>query len=171
MPRLSALTRHPHDCRLRPRPIRVRSPPAHRRLQLVAASCLLIAAKYEERYSPAVFELVFLCDGLYSRGDFISPESDVLAAIQLRLTRIDGCFIARLKVFGCDVGPDFCEAIDFVARAALLSPFLTFADPDRVADAIIDVVVNTAETADDFAEKEIKVELLTVLDESAHVFD
>jgi hypothetical protein len=141
------------------------------RLQLVSASCLLIAAKYEERYSPAVSELVFLCDGLYSRGDFIATESDVLAAIQSRVARTGGRFIARLKVFGCDVSPDFCEAIDFVARAALLSPVLTFANADRVADAIIDVVVNTAETADDFAEKEIKVELLDVLDESTNVFD
>jgi hypothetical protein len=145
--------------------------PAIGRLQLLAGCCLLIAAKYEERYSPAVSELVFLCDGLYSREDFIATESDVLAAIQFRVTRIGGRFVGRLKIFGCDVSPDFCEAIDFVARAALLSPVLSFANPERVAGAIIDVVVNTAETADDFAEKEIKGELLDVLDESSQVFD
>jgi hypothetical protein len=141
------------------------------RLQLLAGVCLFIAAKFNERYYPALSELVFLSDGLYKTEDFLRMQDEVLSAVGYRVTMNDARLLARLKVFGQSVAPDFCEAIDFVARASLLEPALTFAPADRLADAIIDTVVNTTGESEGFTEHSIKSQLLDVLEESAEVFD
>jgi hypothetical protein len=130
-----------------------------------------VAAKYNERYHPALSELVFLSDGLYSTADFLAMQDEVLAAVQYRLTKSDARFIARLKVFGQPVAPDFCDAIDFVSRASLLAPGPTFASAGRLADAVIDTIVNTAGEGEGFTEHALKSELFEVLEESADVFD
>jgi hypothetical protein len=141
------------------------------RLQLLAGTCLYLAAKYHERYHPALSEFVFLSDGLYTFNDFLAMQDEVLSVVQYRLTRNDGRFIARLKVFGKVVAPDFCEAIDFVARASLLAPGLTFSSVGRLGDAIIETIVNTSGSSEGFTEHAIKSQLLEVLEDSPEVFD
>jgi cyclin B len=56
------------------------------KLQLLGATALLLASKYEEIYPFAVSELVFLCDGTYSKEDFIAFETHVLQALGYKIT-------------------------------------------------------------------------------------
>jgi hypothetical protein len=144
--------------------------PSVSRLQLLAGACLFVASKYHERYHPALSELVFLCDGLYTTDDFLAMQDDLLNAVQYRVTGNEARLVARLKVFGRSISPDFCEAIDFVARAGLLSPDLTFASTGRLADAVLDTIVDAGGSCTDSAEHALKCELLEALEESADVF-
>lgn len=53
--------------------------------QLVAATCLFIAAKYEEIYPPAIEDYVYICAETYSKKDFIGMESMILAEVGFNL--------------------------------------------------------------------------------------
>lgn len=55
-------------------------------LQLLGCACMLIAAKYEEMYAPAVDEFVFISDETYSRESILSMECRVLRALKFNLT-------------------------------------------------------------------------------------
>ncbi|OHT15306.1 cyclin B [Tritrichomonas foetus] len=131
-------------------------------LQLLAASCILIAAKYEERFFPAASEILYLCDGLYNRSDLIRMQNQVLSIVQHRITRpSDARFAARLKIANVmytgevEVEPLFCRSIDFVFRAALRSSFLSLSPPNKLAKALVDTArgENEEESEMDFEEK------------------
>uniref|UniRef100_A0A915A6K6 G2/mitotic-specific cyclin-B3 n=1 Tax=Parascaris univalens TaxID=6257 RepID=A0A915A6K6_PARUN len=50
-------------------------------LQLVAASALLIASKFEERWPPLIEDLVDLCDEAFTRDDLRAMERRMLQAV------------------------------------------------------------------------------------------
>uniref|UniRef100_F1KW10 G2/mitotic-specific cyclin-B3 n=1 Tax=Ascaris suum TaxID=6253 RepID=F1KW10_ASCSU len=50
-------------------------------LQLIAASALLIASKFEERWPPLIEDLVDLCDGAFTRDDLRAMERKMLQAV------------------------------------------------------------------------------------------
>eukprot|EP00978_Attheya_sp_CCMP212_P023276 scaffold70918_cov41-Attheya_sp.AAC.1 len=56
------------------------------KLQLLGATALLLASKYEEIFPFAVRELVFLCDGAYSKEVFIAFETHVLQVLGYKIT-------------------------------------------------------------------------------------
>ena len=49
-------------------------------------ACMLVAAKYEEMYAPAVDEFVFISDETYSRESILAMECRVLRALKFNLT-------------------------------------------------------------------------------------
>lgn len=52
------------------------------KLQLLGATCLFIAAKYEETYEvPELSDLVNLCAKAFSKEDFTEMEAQVLKAL------------------------------------------------------------------------------------------
>nr|XP_023026921.1 G2/mitotic-specific cyclin-B-like [Leptinotarsa decemlineata] len=53
--------------------------------QLVGASALLVAAKYERTYIPRVYEFKFLCASLYSSAQILHMEKDILKKLDFRL--------------------------------------------------------------------------------------
>ncbi|XP_023026201.2 G2/mitotic-specific cyclin-B2-like [Leptinotarsa decemlineata] len=55
--------------------------------QLVGASALLIAAKYEEYRSPCLSDLKFLCGNVYSERKFLQMERDILNKLDFGLGR------------------------------------------------------------------------------------
>ncbi|XP_072014306.1 G2/mitotic-specific cyclin-B-like [Amphiura filiformis] len=55
------------------------------RFQLVGVGCLLLAAKYEERFAPEVALLVYLTDNSYTRQDIINMEGLVWKTLNFDL--------------------------------------------------------------------------------------
>lgn len=53
--------------------------------QLVAASSLFIAAKYEEIYPPALEDFVYICADTYNKADIIEMESLILDELEFAL--------------------------------------------------------------------------------------
>jgi len=61
--------------------------PVHRQtLQLVGITCLLIAAKYEEIFSPLIDDFVDITDNTYTRSEILRTELLILNALKFRLT-------------------------------------------------------------------------------------
>ena len=55
------------------------------KLQLVGATALLIAAKYEEVDSPTLNEMVFMVDGAYSQDEIVKAERFMLNLLEFEL--------------------------------------------------------------------------------------
>ncbi len=55
-------------------------------LQLVGIASILIAAKYEEIYAPAVKDLVFVSARAYTREDILAMECTILKALKFEIT-------------------------------------------------------------------------------------
>ncbi|XP_014615109.1 PREDICTED: G2/mitotic-specific cyclin-B3 [Polistes canadensis] len=54
-------------------------------LQLLGASSLFIASKYDERIPPMVEDFLYICDGAYSQGELIKMEISVLKVVDFDL--------------------------------------------------------------------------------------
>lgn len=54
-------------------------------VQLVGATALFIASKYDERYPPVAEDFVFICDDAYSRQQFMDREMHMLRVIDFDL--------------------------------------------------------------------------------------
>ncbi|CAM9268661.1 unnamed protein product, partial [Phaeothamnion confervicola] len=86
----------------------------HPRLQLLGCACILLAAKYEEIYTPSVNDLVYISDNTYAREDMLAMERRVAAALGFRLTCVTpASFAAR-----------FCAAARSMPREASLVRYL-----------------------------------------------
>lgn len=53
--------------------------------QLVATTCLFIAAKYEEIYPPSLDDFVYICADTYGKNDIIDMESMILIDLKFGL--------------------------------------------------------------------------------------
>jgi len=62
-------------------------PVARRFLQLVGVTSLLIAAKFEEVYPPAINEFVYVTDKAYSKEDVIKMEVAILGALDFKICK------------------------------------------------------------------------------------
>jgi len=58
---------------------------AQRYLQLVGATALLIAAKYEEVYPPQIKDFVYVTDKAYTREDILKMEVAILTALHFKI--------------------------------------------------------------------------------------
>lgn len=72
------------------------------KLQLVGVTCMLLAAKYEEIYPPAIDDFVYITDNTYNKSQVLKMEHIIL------------------KVLGFDMGA--CTALTFLFR--FLAPFV-----------------------------------------------
>merc|ERR1711933_25724 len=67
------------------------------KLQLVGASAILIASKYEEIYAPHIDELVYITDNTYQRGDLLAMEWQVLDTLMYDVSQPTPCtFLPRI---------------------------------------------------------------------------
>lgn len=55
------------------------------KFQLLGATCLFVAAKYDERIPPAIDDFLYICDDAYQKRDFIVMEIDVLKRVNFFL--------------------------------------------------------------------------------------
>jgi len=58
------------------------------KLQLVGITCMLIAAKYEEIYPPAIDEFVYISDSTYTKEEVLAMESFFLTSVKFGLTNV-----------------------------------------------------------------------------------
>ena len=63
-------------------------------LQLIASSCLSIACKYEEIFSPEIKDFVYITDSSYSKEEILAKELDILKNLKFGVT-----FPSCLKFF------------------------------------------------------------------------
>lgn len=55
------------------------------KFQLLGATCLFAASKYDERIPPAIEDFLYICDDAYKRRDLILMEMDVLKKVNFFL--------------------------------------------------------------------------------------
>ena len=56
------------------------------KLQLIGVTCMLIACKYEEIYSPEVFDFVYITENSYEKKDIIELELEILILLDFNVT-------------------------------------------------------------------------------------
>ena len=56
------------------------------KLQLIGVTCMLIACKYEEIYSPEVFDFVYITENSYEKKDIINLELEILVLLEFNVT-------------------------------------------------------------------------------------
>ena len=56
------------------------------KLQLIGVTCMLIACKYEEIYSPEVFDFVYITENSYEKKDIIDLELEILILLDFNVT-------------------------------------------------------------------------------------
>ena len=56
------------------------------KLQLIGVTCMLIACKYEEIYSPEVFDFVYITENSYEKKDIINLELEILTMLEFNVT-------------------------------------------------------------------------------------
>ena len=56
------------------------------KLQLIGVTCMLIACKYEEIYSPEVFDFVYITENSYEKKDIINLEIEILSMLEFNVT-------------------------------------------------------------------------------------
>lgn len=56
------------------------------KLQLIGVTCMLIACKYEEIYSPEVFDFVYITENSYDKKDIIDLELEILTLLDFNVT-------------------------------------------------------------------------------------
>ena len=56
------------------------------KLQLIGVTCMLIACKYEEIYSPEVFDFVYITENSYEKKDIIDLELEILTLLDFNVT-------------------------------------------------------------------------------------
>lgn len=77
-------------------------------LQLVSATSLWIACKYEEVYTNALEDFVRVCDGAYTKDDFFCMERDIVKALEFELQvqtphtqkKYESCAAFVLSIYG-----------------------------------------------------------------------
>lgn len=56
------------------------------KLQLLGVTCMLISCKYEEIYSPEVFDFVYITENSYEKKDIIDMEMEILIMLEFNVT-------------------------------------------------------------------------------------
>ena len=70
------------------------------KLQLIGVTCMLIACKYEEIYSPEIFDFVYITENSYEKKDIIELELEILTLLDFNIiTLIAFVFISFLSYF------------------------------------------------------------------------
>jgi G2/mitotic-specific cyclin-B, other len=77
---------------------------ARNQLQLVGATCLLLAAKYEDVFAPEIKEVVQICDKTYKKEEVLAMEVKVLNVLNFEVTQPSSLlFLLRLvKIHNCE---------------------------------------------------------------------
>lgn len=58
-----------------------------KRLQLVGAGAMFVAAKYEEMFAPEVGDFVYICDNAYLKGEILRMEEAIVRALNFNFSR------------------------------------------------------------------------------------
>jgi len=114
-----------------------RQPVSKDKFQLVGATALFIASKYEDIYHIDIDGLIKLCADIYTRDDFLMMESVMLSALEYNLTVVTSWpFIERfVRCADCSEKGQLM-AYYFSELAFLDEKFLQY-EPSRIASSCI----------------------------------
>ncbi|EAY18968.1 Cyclin, N-terminal domain containing protein [Trichomonas vaginalis G3] len=110
--------------------------------QLLAATSLYTATKYNETNYPALSEFIYLCDGLYSRSNFIEMEHNILKFCHYSLSLISYTTVAYAMIAKDNPPEDFVDYLINFSRKTLLTKGITLMKPTEVAKSILDLMEN-----------------------------
>jgi|GEM_PF-2485632 len=106
-------------------------------LQLLGCACLLVAAKYEEQFSPRVDELVAVTDNSYTKKQILHMEFKVLAVLKYQLTMPTAKTFSRRFQRSARVKTTEKFLCDFFTELCLLEYDLIVCPPDHIAAACL----------------------------------
>ena len=129
------------------------------KLQLIGVTCMLIACKYEEIYSPEVFDFVYITENSYEKKDIIELEMEILTLLDFNVT------VPTSNSFYEIISSLLCFSIqEFYLGKYLLEMFLLDYrslkyKPSEIANTVCFIIVNHRRNND-----------ITYLNESANDF-
>lgn len=110
-------------------------------LQLVGVTCLFIACKYEEIYSPELKDFVYVTDNAYNKNQMLEMEGNILTALDFRLCSTSPLrFYERLQQFWGNYNNKMDFLAQYVLELALLDLNSYVYTPSVMAAAVIYLV-------------------------------
>ena len=108
--------------------------------QLICATSLFLASKYEETFYPALSEFIYLCDGLYSKNDFLEMEKTILDLMGFRLTRMNFHTYTKFSIFSYKPPERYIKVVDFIAEKLLGIKGICQRDQRKVSQLMINII-------------------------------
>ena len=131
--------------------------------QLVCATSLFLASKYEETYYPALSEFIYLCDGLYTKNEFLEMEKTILQLMGFRLTRMNYHSFTKFSICSYKPPEVFIKVVDFVAEKLLGVKGICQRDQQKVSKLMLNIIDKGF--SDDSMNDEQSIEMRILKDE------
>ena len=107
------------------------------KFQLLGATCLFVAAKYDERIPPAIDDFLYICDDAYQKKDFIVMEIDVLKRVNFFLGfPLSYRFLRRIARCSC-VPMETLTLARYILETSLMEYDLIFEKDSKMAAAAL----------------------------------
>lgn len=128
--------------------------------QLVAATSLLTASKYQSTYYPALSEFVYLCDGLYDKFDFIEMEVEILKCVHYSLSTVHFPTVAVSMISKYGPPEEYLSGFLEFSKKVLVTKGLTLMQPYTIAMALLEIMENGFSVSNDDPLKQIKTNII-----------
>jgi len=116
-------------------------PPVPRsEVQLVGVGCLLLASKLEETHFPDLIELLYLCDGIYTREQLLEMESIILKTLNHTLHMPTVLSFLKVILVDFPLPPSAHALCLYLAEQGLLDYDLASVPPSLLACTIYSYV-------------------------------
>lgn len=109
------------------------------RLQLYASTCVFIASKYEETYFISVNELVYLCDGLYKKNDFLECEMIILRVLEYKIFVSNPYSLSYSLLNFMGIRVDNVDKLDKIFFSVLKVKRIQYYSVSNLANAILEI--------------------------------
>ena len=129
------------------------------KLQLIGVTCMLISCKYEEIYSPEVFDFVYITENSYEKKDIIDLEMEILTLLDFNITvPTSNSFYEIITSILCFSTQEFFLG-KYLLEMFLIDYRSLKYNPSEIANTICFIIVNHRKNND-----------ITYLNESANDF-
>ena len=129
------------------------------KLQLIGVTCMLISCKYEEIYSPEVFDFIYITENSYEKKDIIDLEMEILTLLDFNITvPTSNSFYEIISSLLCFSTQEFYLG-KYLLEMFLLDYRSLKYKPSEIANTVCFIIVNHRRNND-----------ITYLNESANDF-
>lgn len=113
-----------------------------KKLQLVGCVGLILAAKYEETYTPAINDFLVVSDHAFTRDHVLQMESIVLNALDFRLTQVTPLRFLQVFLLPLALPPVHALLAHYLLEATLQYVKLLEYRPSTIAAAVVYLVAH-----------------------------
>jgi len=106
---------------------------SRKKFQLFGCACMLIAAKYEEMYAPAVEEFVIISDNAFTQAELLEMEGKVLTALDFKLIASTPKPFLRRFQRAAHVRSREKNLCNYLAELSLLDVTANVYEPSKIA--------------------------------------